>query len=60
MSRASESGGEIGLCDPIAQRDSPSLDVRGNCTTVISLAFRLGRGVPNDVLCCSAQVREDV
>lgn len=47
MSRASESGGEVGLSDPIAQRDGSlsNLDVRGNCTTVTSLAFGLGRGV---------------
>lgn len=61
MSRASQSGGEVGFCDPIGQRESLSnLDARENCATVISVAFRLGRGVPKGVLCCSAQVREDV
>lgn len=61
MSRAGESGGEVGFYDPTARRESLSnLDVRVNFATVISLAFRLSRGAPEDFLCFSAQVREVV
>lgn len=61
MSRASKSGGEsFGFCGPIARSESLSrLCISGSAATVISLAFRLGGGIPKDALCCLMQVRTD-